>query len=64
MSMRMILWFTLPLVDEASGRKFQNLIENRVQQNDRDYVLDFLKALPKVTMSIAEDCFPDREPPA
>ena len=64
MSMRMILWFTLPLVDEAPGRQFQNLIENRVQQNDRDYVLDFLKALPNVAMAIAEDCFPEKEPPA
>jgi hypothetical protein len=61
--MRARVWFDLPWVTETEGRKFQNLLENHVQQNDRDYILTFLANLPQVNMYIAEDCIPDKEPP-
>ena len=62
--MRARVWFDLPWVIEAEGRKFQNLLENHVAQNDRSYILTFLENLPEVHMYIGEDCIPDKEPPA
>jgi hypothetical protein len=63
MCMHASIWFALPWVSEVEGRKFQALLENHVQQNDRSYILDFLKELPEVQMYISEHCIPDKEPP-
>jgi hypothetical protein len=64
MSMRATIWFDLPFVPDTEGRKFQNLLESRVQQNDREYILGFLSNLPDVRMYISETIRPDKEPPA
>jgi len=64
MSMRATIWFDLPFVPEAEGRKYQNLLESRVQQNDREYILNFLSNLPDLRMYISETVRPEKEPPA
>ena len=56
------IWFSLPWISEVEGKKFQALLENHVQQNDRSYILDFLANLPSVQMYISEHCIPDKEP--
>lgn len=61
--MRTEIWFSLPFISDKEGRKFQTILENHVQQNDRAYILDFLGNLPKVFMYISETVRLDKEPP-
>jgi len=58
------IWFQLPWISEAEGSKFQALLENHVQQNDRSYILDFLSNLPNVQMYISEHHIENKEPSA
>ena len=60
--MRARVWFDCPWVDEARGRQIQDLLENNVKENNREYILTFLANVPDVKMYIGEDCIPDKEP--
>lgn len=62
--MRAQVWFDLPWINEKDGRKFQTILESHVLQNDRDFILEFLKNLPDVHMYLAENCKPNQEVPA
>lgn len=55
------IWFILPWVDDAFGKKVQAELENRVLQNDKEYILDFLAGVPKVQIYIGEHCKVDKE---
>ena len=60
--MRARLWFDLPFVPDKEGRLFQNLLETHINQNDREYILNFLSHLPVVHMYIQEDHVEDKKP--